>query len=173
MRVNGNHNKGSRRIDVGKHIGKLHLLNDPVGPYELRIDPDGRWFHGGVEIVRKDIVRLFSRGLKRVRDGAYVVQLGADEAPVVVEDAPLVVLRVEPDPRDGLLLLLTDDSREPLIPETIVFRAGNVPYCLVRGNIEAKFSRQAYYQLASHIEHCEETGCYYLTLGDSRRKLDL
>ncbi len=170
MDGNGKFTRGSKDFDVGGHIGKLHLLNASVGPYELRIDGEGRWFHGGIEIVRKDIVRLFSAGLKRLDNGSYVVTVGNDEAPIVVEDAPFVALRVEAH-AGGLRLLLSDDSRETLLVETITFRDGNIPYCLVRGNLEAKFSRQAYYQLAQFIEYDEKHGSYYLSIGGKRRKI--
>jgi hypothetical protein len=163
----------STPVDVGGHIGRLHLLNDAVGPHELRISPNGTWFHGGVEIVRRDIVRLFSANLRRSQNGLYYILLGEDEAPVVVEEAPFVVLRVITDSNEALWLMLNDDSIEPLAPETLRFKAGNVPYCLVRENLEAKFSRQAYYQLAKYIDYSEKNKCYYLHIGGTNKKLEI
>jgi hypothetical protein len=165
--------RSSRAHEVGGHIGQLYLLSGTGSPYELRIDPEGRWFHGGVEIVRRNIMQLFSRGLRRGKDGKYYVRLGRDEAPVIVEDAPFVVLRVEEQSPGKLRLLLSDGSDEILQPRTLVFRDDNIPYCLVRKNLEAKFSRQAYYQLAKYIEHDEASGSYYFHVGRSRRKLNI
>lgn len=164
--------RSSKAHEVGGHIGQIYLLSGTGSPYELRIDPEGRWFHGGVEIVRRNIMQLFSRSLRRGKDGKYYVQLGRDKAPVIVEDAPFVVLRVEEQPSAELRLLLSDGSKEILQPRTLVFRDNNVPYCLVRKNLKAKFSRQAYYQLAKYIELDDATGSYYFHFGRSRRKLN-
>jgi len=165
--------RNSKAHEVGGHIGRLHLLDGTGSPYELRIDPEGRWFHGGVEIVRRNIMQLFSRGLRRGKDGKYYVNLGRDEAPVVVEDAPFVVLRVEEQSSDRLRLLLSDGAKEILQPQTLAFKDNNIPYCLVRKNLEAKFSRQAYYQLAKYIERDEASGSYYIHIGRLRRKLNI
>ena len=76
----------SDAVDVGGHVGSLRLLRNLAPAYELRIDRDGTWFHEGVEIVRKDISDYFSKNLVR-KGGGYVVRIGGDECPVIVEDA--------------------------------------------------------------------------------------
>jgi hypothetical protein len=160
----------SEAVDIGGHIGELHLLTKAGSPFELRIDSEGRWFHGGVEIVRKDIVRLFSSNLEREKDGGYFLTIGRDEAPVIVEDAPFVVLRVERKD-ERFQLLLSDGSTEFLRPETVIFRDNHIPYCLGHGACEAKFSRQAYYQLARHIEYDESNGAFSIMDGNQRINL--
>ncbi|RJP20703.1 MAG: DUF1285 domain-containing protein [Candidatus Abyssobacteria bacterium SURF_5] len=165
--------KRSKAVEVGKHIGTLHLREDAGSPYELRIDSEGRWFHGGVEIVRQDILQLFSRNLRRSKGGAYYVRLGRDEAPVVVDDVPFVVVRLEEDASGKLGLLLSDGVKERLKIKTLTFSRDNIPFCSVRGNLEAKFSRQAYYQLAAHIEYDEQSETYYVRSGGERRKLEI
>lgn len=142
-------------VDVGGHVGSLHLLENDVSRHELRIDREGRWFHGGVEIVREDIRNYFSRHLIRNDNGDYSVSIAGDECPVVVEDAPFTVIRMEDKNHGALVLLLNDGGREALEPRTIEFRHSNVPYCRVRGGLEARFSRPAYYQLAEFIEYDE------------------
>lgn len=142
-------------VNVGGHVGSLHLLEKGVSRHELRIDREGRWFHGGVEIVREDIRNYFSRHLIRNDNGDYAVRTDDDECPVVVEDAPFTVIRIEDENHGALVLLLNDGGREALEPRTIEFRHSNVPYCRVRGGLEARFSRPAYYQLAEFIEYDE------------------
>jgi len=154
--------KGSKKVEVGGNIGEIYLLDDGAPPYELRIDREGRWFHEGVEIVREEIRNLFSQHLVRLEDGSYRVRMEEDEAPVVVEDAPFVICRVSKHPRGGLSLLLNDGTSEPLDARTIEFRSSNVPYCIVRSGLEARFSRPAYYQLAEFIECDERSGTYRL-----------
>lgn len=156
--------KGSKQVEVGGNIGELHLLEDGAPPYELRIDSDGRWFHEGVEIVREDIRTLFSRHLVRHEDGSYWVRMENDEAPVVVEDVPFVIVRVTRERHGGLTLLLNDGTSESLDARTIIFKDSNVPYCRVRAGLDARFSRPAYYQLAEFIEYDEESDTYRLVV---------
>ncbi len=166
--------EGQERIEPVEIAGrtmKFHLLEDRE-PYELRIDREGRWYHEGVEIVRDDIRNLFSRNLKRDKDGSYCVQIGSDEAPVVVEDAPLVVLRVTED-TDRLALLLSDGTVEPLDSRTLTFTSANVPYCRVRDGLEARFSRAAYYQLAHYISYDERQDAYCLNIRDRQVELNI
>ena len=152
----------SDTVDVGGHVGSLRLLRNLAPAYELRIDRDGTWFHEGVEIVRKDISDYFSRHLVRKGDG-YVVRIGGDECPVIVEDAPFVVVRIEKDCGNGFTLLLNDGSAELLDPQTLEIRDSNIPYCIVRANMEARLSRPAYYQLVEFIDYDEEADRFYLS----------
>ncbi|GAB4343487.1 MAG: hypothetical protein Kow0099_21990 [Candidatus Abyssubacteria bacterium] len=156
-------------VEVTGRSMKFHLLEGRER-YELRIDYEGRWYHEGVEIVRDDIRTLFSRNLRRDKDGGYYIEIGRDEAPVVVEDAPFVVLRVT-EASDGLSLLLSDGTLEPLDPRTLTFTGDNVPYCRVRGGLEARFSRAAYYQLARFISYDEHKDTYCLNIGDDHMQL--
>ncbi|MBI5116935.1 DUF1285 domain-containing protein [Candidatus Poribacteria bacterium] len=151
----------AREIEFEGPIGTIHLLEGGAARYELRIDAEGRWFHEGVEIVRDDIRVLFSRSLVRRKNGEYYVEIANDEFPVIVEDVPLIVARVTRNPKGDLMLLLNDGAAERLEARTIIFR-DNVPYCDVRSNIEARFSRPAYYQLAQFIEYDEKEKKYYL-----------
>lgn len=163
----------SHQVEIGGHLGGIHILDEESPPYELRIDRNGRWFHEGVEIVREEIRNLFSRNLIRTENGDYSVRIGNDECPVIVEDVPLVIVRTKQgNDGDGLLLLINDGGEEELDARTIVFNDSNVPYCEVRGNMEARFSRQAYYQLAEFIEYEEEADRYWLVLNDDRVELN-
>jgi len=162
----------SNPIEVGGHVGSLHLLAGGALRYELRIDREGKWFHEGIEIVREDIRNLFSRHLTRDKDGGYVVRIGNDECPVTVEDAPFVVVRVSQDSEDMLSLLLNDGERAMLDPHTIEFGSSNVPYCRIRSGLRARFSRAAYYQLAEYIEYDEVRGRFYLSQDGEYVELD-
>ncbi len=153
----------SDAVDVGGHVGSLRLLRNLAPAYELRIDGDGTWFHEGVEIVRKDISDYFSKHLVRKDGGDYVVRIGGDECPVIVENAPFVVVRIEKDCGNGFTLLLNDGSTELLDPQTLEIRDSNIPYCIVRANMEARLSRPAYYQLVEFIDYDEEADRFYLS----------
>ncbi len=69
----------------------------------------------------------------------------------------------------SLILLLSDDTRETLDPETLFIGQGNVLYCTVKqGRFPARFTRAGYYQMAEHIEYDETSDAYYVALQGHR-----
>jgi hypothetical protein len=117
----------------------------------LRIDRDGGWFHEGEEVSHEGILASLRQGLQ-VDAAGHFLQIGPVRVPVEVEDAPFAVVRFEPD-ADGFALSLSDGSREALDPGTLRLRAGDVPYCRVKGGrFEARFSRAAAWQLLQRVE---------------------
>ena len=169
----GDKSDGAGSIDVGGHVGNLHFLKDGAPRYELRIDREGRWFHEGIEIAREDIRNYFSRNLVRDDNGGYRIRIGDDECAVIVEDAPFVVVRVEASPEiKKLSLLLNDGGRVSLEPLTLEFNRSHIPYCRVRGGLEARFSRPAYYQLSEFIERDEKNNRFRLVFNGEVVELD-
>ena len=71
----------------------LHLWNPKqVSDIDLEIKADGTWFHEGSPIKRQRLVRLFSRVLKRERDGRYFLVTPVEKCPVRVEQLPFVAV---------------------------------------------------------------------------------
>ncbi len=137
------------------------MFENDTPPCSILIDKEGHWFHKGMEMVRRDFIRLFYRNMEIDQTGRYIIAMAGDRCYVDVEDTPFVVWRttVENDDREGTLfsLYLSDDSREALDPETLSVGDGDVLYCRVRNRgFPARFSRPAYYQLAEYIEEGEE-----------------
>jgi hypothetical protein len=136
----------------------------------LRIARDGEWLHDGEEITHPGILANLWGNLRVDAEGHHL-QIGSLRVPVEVEDAPFVVLRVEPE-GDRLVLTLNDLSREPLAVETLRFGAGEVPRCRVKGGrFEARLSRAAAYQLLQRVECDEAGGAAALILGAARHPL--
>lgn len=135
----------------------------------LRIDRDGAWLHEDVEVTHAGILANLREGLQRDAQGHYL-QIGPARVPVEVDDVPFIVVRVEAA-GEGLAVLLNDDSREPLRPETLRLGAGEAPYCAVKGGrFEARFSRAAAYQLLQRAEP-DEGGGMVLMLGGRRHRI--
>ena len=133
----------------------------------LRIDRDGLWYHEDAEVTHEGILASLRDGLLRDADGHYL-QIGAVRVPVEVDDAPLVVVRVEAD-GEGLAVILNDGRREALQPETLRLGPGEVPYATVKeGRFQARFSRAAAYQLLLRLEDDPESGRAALVLGPRR-----
>ncbi|MBW1723359.1 MAG: DUF1285 domain-containing protein [Deltaproteobacteria bacterium] len=135
-------------------------------PCSIFIDKEGRWFFKGIEMVRRDFIRMFYQQMQADSEGRYIITLAGDRCIVEVEDTPFVVWRTIVKTDDSLgkryVLYLSDESEEELDPETLFVGKGNVLYCKVKaGMFPARFNRAAYYQLAEHIE--EENGKYVIT----------
>ncbi|MCK9231965.1 MAG: DUF1285 domain-containing protein [Syntrophales bacterium] len=145
---------------------------------DIRIDKDGVWFYRGQEMFRREIVNLFYEHLKQDERGEYIIDMGEDSCYVEVEDAPFVVRAVLTGPAERetspvcLLLSLSDDTLEPLDPETIRIGDDNVMYCRVKGGtFRTRFSRAAYYQLAERIVYDAASERYELHVDQKRYTL--
>ena len=148
---------------------------DDLPPCLISIDKEGRWYHKGVEMVRREFIRLFYQHLSMDSLGRYVIDWSGERCTLEVEDTAYVVLRVMAGEKglsghNRFVLLLSDDSLENLDPGTLRVGKDHVLYCKVKGcTFPARFSRPAYYQLAEHVE--EEEGIFYLTVNGQRHIL--
>ena len=137
----------------------------------IRIDRNGVWYFRGMEMTRFEIVQYFYNHLQRDANGKYQIEIADDQCPVQVDDAPYVVqgiseLPSEANGRRCIVVCLSDGTREVLNPETLRIGEGNVPYCRVKqGEHEARFTRQAYYQLAEYIQHDPKNDRFFMNHG--------
>ena len=117
----------------------------------IRFGKDGLWYSDDEPIPNRAIRLLFSRTLRVLPDGRGRLELGEDRADVDIEDTPWVVTSVEGDPVRGFVLVLNDETREPLDPGSLHVGPEHVLYCRVKGGAHpARFLRPAYYQLMRH-----------------------
>ncbi|SPD71924.1 conserved hypothetical protein [uncultured Desulfobacterium sp.] len=137
-----------------------------MAPCLIFIDKEGVWHHKGVEMVRRDFIRLFYQNMELDPDGCYVINWGGKPCYVEVEDTAFVVRNVHyvedsKGEEDRFVLSLSDDTNEDLMPETLYVGDNNVMYCSVKNAVfPARFNRTAYYELVKHIE--EKNDSYYL-----------
>ena len=140
----------------------------------FRIDKEGRWFFQGEEITHRRTYLLYCRSLTRDESGRVILQVGGEQSPVEVEDAPFVVKTLEfvpsgADGRESFWLTLNDETREELDPETLRIGGDNIPYCKVKeGMFEARFSRIAYQILVPHIRQDEIENRFFLFLNGKK-----
>lgn len=138
--------------------------------HDIRIDKDGTWYYQGAEMVRRDIVNSFYRHLKKDREGRYVIEFENDHCFVEVEDTPFVIKSVDycasgEEGEDVIYLLMPDDSKEKLDPSTLHIGKDNTLYCTIgRDGVEARFSRNSYYQIAKYIEQKPNENRYCIVL---------
>jgi hypothetical protein len=113
----------------------------------IRFGRDGRWYADGEPIANPRIAALFSRSVERSPDGGYRLRIGDEQAPVVVDDTPFVVVRTD-WAGEVAIVELNDGTRERLDPATLSATVDAVLYCRVKDGAErARFLRAAYYQL--------------------------
>jgi hypothetical protein len=122
----------------------------------LRVDVDGEWFDGDVQITHPGILANLRGNLRKDADG-YFIQTRV-RIPVRVDDVPWVVTRLERR-GDRLHAILNDGSDEVVDPASVRLGAGEVPYCAVKGGaFEARLSRAATFQLWELADYDEVSG---------------
>lgn len=151
-------------------------MQDPaIPPCFISIDREGRWFHKGAEMIRREIIRFFYDHLEMDPAGRYMLHVGDERCLLDVEDTPFVVQQVRFQDNHGVQefrLFLSDETSESLVPETLFVGGENVLYCRVkRGQFPGRFHRPAYYQLAEFAE--EEEGRFYLPLNGRKHWINL
>ena len=130
------------------------------GAIAIHIDGQGRWFHEGDEIRRPELVRLFSRILRRDPDG-YVLVTPAERLLIEVDDVPFLAVDFErrSATADGVepeLLFRTNVDDLVLVdrehPLWMSSGAEARPYLRVRPGLDARITRAAFYRLLEHVE---------------------
>ena len=144
-------------------------------PADLRIDREGRWFADGRPVVHEKIFDLFCRSLVR-EEGGYLIRIGGQTNPVIVEDAPFLVrgLFVEntEDGLDVIRLALNDGRTIDLEPSSLRAPDGRSVYCAIPGaGMEAKFSKDALQLFGKFLEHDPVSGAYVLEFNGGRFEL--
>ncbi len=131
----------------------IHLWHPELsGDINIRIDPNGSWFHEGTRIDREAIVRIFASILRREGDGEYYLVTPVEKWRIKVELHPLIVTDVSKHlGEEGLLELTLNtgkmvivDDHHPLFLEPAM---ENVAAVKLDHGLSALFSRNAWYAL--------------------------
>jgi len=132
---------------------------------------DGNWYSDDERIDNPRIGLLFSQSIKRNPDGSYYLQVAEERASITLEDTPYVVKSLEDDQLGGFMIVLNDETREPLDPANLEIGTDNVLYALVKnGDARARFLRSAYYHLSDRFES-DPDGRFYLNVRGKRHPL--
>ncbi len=136
----------------------------------LRVDVDGDWWDGEVQITHPGVVANLRGNLRRDAEGFFIQT--RVRIPVEVADAPFVVTRIERR-GDALHAWLNDGAEEDVEPITLRIGSGDVPYGAVKGGaFEARLSRAATYQLLALADYDERSGRGTLRLAGRTYTLD-
>jgi len=137
----------------------------PVGGDTISFRKDGSWDADDERIRNSRIQLLFSQSLRAddrenaaalPRYTGWLLDVGVDRQPVVVEDTPLVVTGIDGSSDEGFVVRTNDGESGPLDCRTLEIGDGDVLYCTVergsRGRLRARFLRPAYYRIARFFE---------------------
>ncbi len=148
----------------------VHLWNPQhIVDIDLAIRSDGTWWHDGTLIARERLVKLFASILRREPDGKYVLVTPHEKAPVRVEDAPFLAVRLEQaigrGGKDELVFVtslgevVVAGPNHPIRVPTHPLTCEPSPYVMVRDGLEARLSRPVFYQLAEiAVPSCDDGG---------------
>jgi len=126
-----------------------------VGDIDIRIAKDGGWFYRGEVMSRVDVVKLLSSILRK-DDEEFFLVTPTEKMRIQVEDAPFVVNMMDVDGSGESQKLhfstqLGDCfTLSPVHPLRVIYNEKQEPspYLLVRDRLEARVSRQVYYEMA-------------------------
>jgi uncharacterized protein len=135
----------------------VDLWNPPeCGDIGMEIRQDGSWWHQGTRITRQPLVELFASVLRKDEDGRSWLVTPAEKVIVHVQDAHFLGTRVDHiqtslgpsvavttnvgdlvviGPQNPLRVAIDKETRAPR------------PYVRVRGRLEARLVRAAFYEL--------------------------
>ncbi len=145
-----------RETAAGRALPPVERWNPAhCGDIDIRIARDGTWYHQGSPFTRRELVRLFSTILRKDPDGYHLVTPG-EKMRIRVEDVPFlaVLLRAEGEGETQRLIFTTNVGDEtiagpdnPIRVETNPETGEPAPYVHVRRGLEARISRNVFYQL--------------------------
>lgn len=152
----------ARELDARQADGPLPVEDwhpEHCGTMDLVIRADGEWVHEGEPITRAALVRLFSRVLRRDDDG-YVLVTPGEKLAITVEDAPFLAVDYERT-TDGYAFrtnvgdVVTAGPDHPIEVRRSEHAGASVPYVHVRGGLDARLARAAYYRLAEEATQAD------------------
>lgn len=153
-----------KRISTQDSIPPLDQWNPSFcGDIPMYIDKYGRWYYQGTLITRPSMVNMFARILWKENE-QYFLKTPIEKVAIEVEDVPFYVIEVKKGHDGPEQLLIFKTSTEDRVvassdnPMRVVFdpiSQQSIPYLTIRWGMEARLSRNVYYQLAdwAYEEH--------------------
>jgi hypothetical protein len=108
------------------------------------------FWHEGARVTHPRLYRAFLRGVEFAEEeGVFIVRLGRFRGQIEVEDIAWWVVAYEADCGS---IRLTDESEEPLRPETLSVDPDEALRCTVKGRFPARFTRAGQAHLLDNLD---------------------
>ncbi|MFA9486599.1 MULTISPECIES: DUF1285 domain-containing protein [unclassified Moraxella] len=183
-----NHNKNNILEDITKLTQSTSTHKIPpldswspthIHEFDILIKDNGDWYHEGTKMTRQSLVNLFASVLWGQTDTlgnkAYFLKTPNDMYHIQVEDAPLIIYRVDEVVKDGITwliftttngdeIILNDDN--PLYFKDFI-KDGRIEqrlYIDTRFGLVARVAANVLYHLVEMGKLCESDGTTTLTL---------
>jgi len=131
------------------------------GSIDIIIRADGSWWHQGGLIKRHKMVQLFSR-LLSYRDGHYCLITPVEQLNIQVEKLPFVIVQaIRLADKVWQLTTNVGDRIQLTHPNQLQVDLSvpdQIPQVLVRDQLWATLSRQAYYDMALAVDSIDREG---------------
>ncbi len=114
---------------------------------EIRIKKNGKWYFGGNEMFRRKILNVLAANIVKTDDNSYMIKLGEDTNPLVVEDVPFYATGLVED-ENKLKLVFFDLQELVLDHEQKLYFKGDVPYITYKWPGDTRLSRGVYWKLS-------------------------
>ncbi len=119
---------------------------------EIVIRKDGKWYFGGAEMFRRNILNILAANIHKEEDGSYCIKLGDDINPITVEDVPFLATGYI-EGEDGTIKLRFHDLQELILDHELkLFLKGDVPYISYKWENDTRLSRGVYWKLSDFFE---------------------
>ncbi len=152
-------------LSLAEQLGKFQNLPGKLPPVEswspelsgdmdMLIKKDGSWVHEGDEIKRDKLVRMFSTILRKEGADHYLLT-PVEKWRIKVEDMPFIIVLAEIKSVDGIQIISLINNlgdQVELGENSFVLDGETAPYIEVRHGLNARLSRNVYYQLADNAE---------------------
>ncbi|PIP80854.1 MAG: proteophosphoglycan precursor [Gammaproteobacteria bacterium CG22_combo_CG10-13_8_21_14_all_40_8] len=164
----------------------VELWNPPYcGEMDMLLKSDGSWWHQGSPILRHNLVKLFSRIIKKESEKYFLVT-PVEKFAIQVEDAPFLAIdfqqvedKQQPNPwlvfETNVGDLVQLNQKHALVLKAAPANSDTQqPYIQVRANLEAKLARSVFYHLVELGEIYQKnnqqrlrvpSGSYWFDLG--------
>ena len=137
----------------------------------IQLNKNGIWTSDGTEITHEQTRKLFSKSIVKTKSG-YQLHIRKEIFDIEVEDTAYFVERIDGSSMSGFNLLLNDESKQKLTPQTLKYTPGRLT-CQIKTKAnqleDAKFLHIAYFDLLKNIE--EDDRCYFLTIENKKTSL--
>ena len=149
------------------------------GSMNLTVKSNGEWWHEGSKINRDAMIKLFASVLWS-EDGKFYLKTPVEKISIEVEDAPLLVTRIEKVSTDGkeFLTCVTQtgdvvviDQKHPVFMRD--YQGESRPYINVRWELDALIHRNAFYHLLNEGEFVEQGDTTVVKLKSGDFEFDL
>lgn len=117
---------------------------------EIRIKKNGKWYFGGSEMFRRNILNVLASHIIKDDEGNYFIKLEGDINPLVVEDVPFYASGIVEE-GNNLKLVFYDLQEMILDKEQKIYFKDEVPYISYKWIADTRLSRGVYWKLSDYF----------------------